>query len=288
MVIKVIESILNPRRSERRPWEMLFVGFIYSSLSVLLVTWIFSRDIALAKYSGIFIVTFTVMFCMPFFYYMLKLEEEKDIRISGVINLLEEHGKAVHSLLWMFVGFIIGFSVFYILIGSPENFRAQIETFCIINNPDNYNSCITQHGLNGAVTGLTGSGVKLFGGIFSNNLYVLMFTIIFSILFGAGGIFILAWNATVISAAVVLFANSDLLKLPLALSRYLIHGIPEIAAYFIGTLAGGILGLSIIRKEFRTEKFWGILQDCLLLIIIAIIILIIAAGIEVFITPRIF
>jgi len=284
----MIESILNPRRSERRPWEMIVIGFIYSSLSVLLVTWIFSRDVALAKYSGIFIVTFTVMFCIPFFYYMLKIEEEKEDRNFGVIGLLKEHGKAVHSLLWMFMGFILGFSIFYILIGSPENFRAQIETFCLINSPNNYNACLSQHGLTGAITGLAGSGIELFGGIFSNNLYVLIFTVIFSIIFGAGGIFVLAWNATVISAAVVLFANSDLAKLPLALSRYLIHGIPEIAAYFVGTLAGGIIGLSIIRKEFRTEKFWGVLQDCLLLIIIAIIILVIAAWIEVFVTPRIF
>ena len=283
----VLELILNPKRSERRPWEMVLVGFIYSALSVLLVNFVFSKDPVLAKYSGIFVVTFTVMFCIPFFYYMLKLEEEKDTQIEGSFKLIKEHWKAVYSLLWLFVGFIIGFSILFIVIGNTDNFRAQIETFCLINSPSNFESCTSQYGVGGTATGFAIS-VQYLGGIFTNNLYVLIFTIVFSILFGAGGIFVLAWNATVISAAVVIFAKSDLLKVPLALSRYLIHGLPEIAAYFIGTLAGGIIGMAIIKKEFKTDKFWNILHDSLLLIILAIIILVVAAGIEVFITPKIF
>ncbi len=283
----VFESILNPKRSERRPWEMLFVGFVYASLSVLLVTWVFSGDIVLVKYSGIFIVTFTVMFSIPFFYFMLKVEEQKDSQIEESFSLLREHWRAVHSLLWLFIGFVIGFSLLFILVGNTDNFRAQIETFCVINSPNNFESCISQYGVRPSTTGFV-AGLDILGGIFTNNLYVLIFTILFSVLFGAGGIFILAWNATVISAAVVIFSKSDLLKLPLALSRYLIHGIPEIAAYFVGTLAGGIFGMAIIRKEFKTEKFWNILYDSLLLILVAIMILLVAALIEVYITPKIF
>src|SRR3989344_8662268 len=202
----VFELMLNPRRSERRPWEMFVVGFIYAALSVLLVTWIFSNDVVLAKYSGIFIVTFTVMFSVPFFYFMLKIEEEKDSQIDNSIALLKEHGKALHSLIWLFMGFIVGFSILFIVVGSTDNFRAKIETFCIINSPSHFEGCISQYGVRGTATGFATS-FELLGGVFTNNLYVLVFTVIFSILFGAGGIFILAWNATVISSAVVLFAK---------------------------------------------------------------------------------
>src|SRR3989344_7486871 len=171
----VFELMLNPRRSERRPWEM-------------------------------FVVTFTVMFSVPFFYFMLKIEEEKDSQIDNSIALLKEHGKALHSLIWLFMGFIVGFSILFIVVGSTDNFRAQIETFCIINSPSNFEGCISQYGVRGTATGFATS-FELLGGVFTNNLYVLVFTVIFSILFGAGGIFILAWNATVISSAVVLFAK---------------------------------------------------------------------------------
>ena len=119
-------------------------------------------------------------------------------------------------------------------------------------------------------------------------MYVLIFTLVFSLIFGAGAIFILAWNASVISAAVGIFSKQSLLQLPLGIARYMIHGIPEIAAYFIGAMAGGIVSIAVIKHDMKTEKFWVILQDSLNLIILAVIVLFIAALIEVFITPVLF
>jgi len=289
----IIESHINMflstnLKAERRPWELFFVGIVYAALSVILVHWIFSGDAVLVKYSGILVVTFTVMFSMPFVYYTIKYEESKDTQIYESFRLLKEHSKAIQCFLWLFFGFIIAFSVLYILLGSTYNYNAQIETYCAINSPGNYESCASQHGVaTGQITSSVPKG-GLLGRIFVNNLYVLIFTVIFSLIFGAGGIFILAWNASVISAAMVIFAKRNIHMLPLSLGRYMIHGLPEIAAYFIGTLAGGIMGISILRKEFKTEKFWNVLHDSLLLISFAIVILIIAALIEVFITPKLF
>jgi len=289
----MLEMILSPRRSERRPWELFFIGLFYAALSIIMVTWIFSGDMVLSEYSGILVVTFAVMFSMPYIYYTIKYEEEKDSQIEGSFRLLREHSKAIHAFLWLFLGFIIAFSLLYIAMGDTNNYKVQVETYCAINSPNNYDSCTTQYGVTGKITSgthLTGNMTKmtLFGGIFTNNLYVLIFTIIFSLIFGAGGIFILTWNASVIAAAMVIFSKKDIFSLPLSLTRYMIHGFPEIAAYFVGTLAGGIIGISILKKEFKTEKFWNILHDSLLLIISAIVILLIAAFIEVFITPAIF
>lgn len=284
----MFEMLVNPKKAERRPWELFFVGIVYASLSVLLVAWIFSQDIVLAKYSGILIVTFAVMFSMPFVYYTIRLEESKDTQLQGPMNLIKEHSKALAAFLFLFMGFIIAFSFWYIYLDNPENSRAQVETFCAINRPNSYAGCVSQYGISSNVPdAFVTSGEKI-GMIFANNIYVLIFTIIFSLIFGAGGIFVLAWNASVISAAVVIFANSKIMELPLGLARYMIHGIPEIGAYFIGTLAGGILSLSIIKKDFKSDKFWTILQDTLLLIIIAVVILLIAAIVEVFLTPALF
>jgi len=68
----------------------------------------------------------------------------------------------------------------------------------------------------------------------------------------------------------------------------MIHGIPEIGAYFVGALAGGIVSVAVIRKDLRGEGTWNILQDALLLIIIAIGVLFIAALMEVYLTPILF
>lgn len=285
----MLEMIINPKRAERRSWEMFIIGIIYASLSILLVNWIFAQDVVLAKYSGILMITFCVMFSMPYMYYAIKLEEEKDIKIEGMFRLLKEHNKTLMGFLWLFLGFIVAFSFFYIVMPSENNFRAQIETYCMINRPANYVECIEQYGVKatGGTTGFLTSREKLIA-IFTNNIYVLMFTLIFSLIFGAGAIFILAWNASVIAAAVGIFSKSNLAGLPLGIARYMIHGLPEIGAYFIGALAGGIISVAIIKHDVRSDKFWGILQDSLNLIILAVIVLFLAALIEVFITPVLF
>jgi uncharacterized membrane protein SpoIIM required for sporulation len=68
----------------------------------------------------------------------------------------------------------------------------------------------------------------------------------------------------------------------------MIHGIPEIAAYFIVALAGGIISVAVIKHEYGTERFWEVMQDALNLVVAAVIVLIIAAAMEVYLTPLIF
>lgn len=285
----MLEMLLNPRKAERRPIELLLVGMFYASLSIILVDWIFSQDAVLSRYSGILVVTFTVMFTMPFVYYTIKLEERKINSERGMFALLKEHKKAIYAFLWLFLGFVVAFSVWYLVLSSSQSFRAQIETYCLINRPSTFNECVAQYGVKGTTLSTTfaTSSERLFV-IFSNNIYVLIFTLIFSLIFGAGAIFILAWNASVIAAAIGIFAKSQLSQLPLGLARYMIHGLPEIAAYFIVALAGGIVSSAVIKHELGTEKFWEVLQDSLNLIIVSVIVLFVAALIEVFVTPALF
>ena len=286
----MLEALINPKSSARKPWGMFFVGLFYASLSILLSHWFFIKDPVLSQYSGIFMIMFCVIFSMPYIYYSIKLEEQKDLGNANEISLLKEHSKVIFSFLWLFMGFIVAFSFWYIVLPQgPDSFRAQIETFCQINRPSNFDQCVSEYGLS-AKNGLTGNATssERFLSIFSNNIYVLIFTLIFSLIFGAGAIFILAWNASVISAAVGIFAKSDINSLPIGLARYMIHGLPEITAYFVGALAGGILSFAVIKHDIKSRNFWRIVQDCLNLVIIAIAILLISAAIEVFITPKLF
>ena len=286
----MLEMLLNPLKAERRPWEMFFIGVLYGLISLILVKWIFSGDPVLSKYSGILIVTFTVMFSIPFIYFAIKNEEEKDFVIKGFMPLLKEHSKALTYFMFLFLGFIIAFSSWYIIFeDGNQNFRAQIETYCAINKPSHYEDCVSEYGIEhiSKTTAFLTAKEKIVN-IFANNIYVLIFTLVFSLIFGAGAIFILAWNASVIAAAVGIFSKSSLSNLPLGIARYMIHGIPEIAAYLIAALAGGIVSIAVIRHNIKSEKFWKTLQDSLNLIILAVVVLFIAALIEVFITPALF
>lgn len=282
----MLEMIMKPKRAERKPWEMFFIGLIYSALALFLVSFVFSGDTTLSKYSGILLVMFTVIACLPFMYYIIKLEEGKDMEIDDQGKLVREHWKALSALMWLFFGFIVGFSIGYIVLPShsANNFNAQIEVFCSINSPQNYESCLAE---NGIITGKVTSGAGMALSIFANNVSVLIFVLVFSLALGAGAIFILVWNASVIAAAIGMFAKSELTGLPLGILRYMIHGLPEIAAYFVAALGGGIVSVAIIRKDMDSERKWNILQDAIVLIVIALLILLVSAIIEVYFTPTI-
>ena len=117
--------------------------------------------------------------------------------------------------------------------------------------------------INNELVGYTVSGLSpsLFGKIFFNNLNVLIFCILFSFLYGVGSIFILTWNGSVIAAAIGNFISSSLPAssgyvhaTALGVLRYSLHGIPEITAYIVAGLAGGIISVAVIRHDFSSKK----------------------------------
>ena len=284
----MLESLINPRRVEKGAWKMLFVGLLYGSLSLLLVHWFFARDAVLSQYSGILVVTFCVMFSLPFMYFIIKQEEEEDEEVEGFLKVWETHKDAIFALMWLFLGFVLAFTFWYILLQNSTLFNAQIETYCMINSPGNIENCVSEYAL--SESGISGGATKelRFLSIMENNVYVMIFTLIFSLIFGAGAIFILAWNASVIAAAIGVFTQYKIAEIPLGIVRYMIHGFPEIAAYFITALAGGMFGFGVIKHGIRNRHFVRVLENVALLLFLAIIILIVAAVIEVYLTPLLF
>jgi len=284
----MLESLINPKKVEKGAWKMLFVGLLYGSLSLLLVHWFFAKDVVLSQYSGILIVTFCVMFSLPFMYFIIKKEEEEDEQVEGFLEVWRVHKDAIYALMWLFLGFVIAFAFWYMVIQNPTLFNAQIETYCMINSPGNIEHCVSEYAL--SEPGISGGATKelRFLSIIENNIYVMIFTLIFSLIFGAGAIFILAWNASVIASAIGVFTQYKIAEIPLGIVRYMIHGFPEIAAYFITALAGGMFGFGVIKHGIKDRRFIRVIENVALLLFLAIIILIVAAAIEVYLTPLLF
>ena len=282
----MLESMINPKRLEKGPWKMFFIGIVYASLSLLLVKWFFSGDAVLSQYSGMIVVTFCVMFSLPFMYFIIKEEEQEDENVFGLFSVWRIHKDALYSFMWLFLGFIIAFSFWYTVLQDSNLFNAQIETYCRINNPRDISGCINSNDF--AQT--TGAAVKeiRFLSIIENNVFVMIFTLLLSLIFGAGAIFVLAWNASVISAAIGIFTEHSIKDIPLGVFRYMVHGFPEIAAYFITALAGGIFGVGVLRNGIKDGRFFHVVENVVILLFIALLILVLAAVIEVYFTPLIF
>ena len=285
----MLESIINPKSTQRGPWKMFFIGFLYAGLSLFLVKLFFSGDNVLSKFSGMIVVTFCVMFSLPYLYFTIRREEEEDEQIDGFWGVWRAHSDAIYAFMWLFLCFLFAFSLFNIILQDNNLFNAQLETYCRINSPGNIEECVQTYSFGDNLPS-TGAAVKelRFLSILENNIYVMIFTLLFSLIFGAGAIFILAWNASVISSAIGIFTKQEFLTIPLGVLRYMIHGVPEIAAYFVTALAGGIFGVGVIRNGIRNKSFLRVIENVVILLFIAIILLIGAALIEVYVTSLIF
>ena len=282
----VLESIINPLKAVKKPWHMFFIGGLYALVAAFLSLWIFKQHASLVM------VFLTVVAAVPLMYSTMKREEKADVDLKEERKIMREHFAALEYLVFMFLGFVVAYSLLFIFLPSgivESLFSTQTQTIQAIN---------------ARVTGSAISASTIFGQIFFNNIKVLMFCLFFSFFYGAGAIFILTWNASVISAAIGDFVRVRIADIAssvgavnvfnyfhifsLGLLRYFIHGIPEIAAYFVGGLAGGVISVAMINHDIETDRFKTIMMDALDLALLAVAILFIAALMEVFITPLFF
>jgi len=281
----VLEAITNPAAAAKRPWTQIFIGFVFATAALFLSVWIFE------EYASLVMVFFTVIAAIPFFYATMVIEEEKDITLHGEKTLLREHARTLKYLFYTFIGFSIAYTLWYVALptGMSANvFKIQTQTISNLN----------QH-----VTG-NAARLTLLNKIFLNNVKVMIFCVLFAFIYGTGALFILCWNASVIGAAAGNFIRTHVANYAdatglarvgaylhgtsLSILRYSIHGVPEIAAYFVAALAGGILSVAVIKKEYKTKNFEKILLDVSDLILISVFILFVAALLEVFVTPIFF
>jgi len=277
----VLESLLSPKQAIRRPWLLLLLGFVYASLALLLSNWIFKDNASLVT------VFLTVSALIPLFCQFMESEELIGLLMGNERLVLRQHGKVVLSFIALFIGMSAAFAFWYAALQTgPTMFSVQSQTIASMRQ---------------AVTGQAASG-SLFLIIVQNNFKVLLFCVLFSFIYGAGAIFILTWNASVIGVALGNFVKTGAATLSasgstplvayaassgMSMLRYLVHGIPEITSYFVGGLAGGILSVAIVKMHWRRDQMDRVLLDVSDLLIAAMLILVAAAFIESFITPMI-
>lgn len=286
----VLETLISPKLAEQKPLYMFILGMLYASIAVFLSLWIFKDQ------ASLIVVFLTVLACVPLIYRTIRYEEKQDTELKDEKSRLKSHRHALYFFIYLFMGFTVAFAAWFIFLPGhivQNLFSAQMLTINLINNQVTANS----------VTAFATS-FGLMGNIIANNLKVLFFCIFFAFFYGAGAIFILTWNASVISAAVGTFVRSNLEKyaaqagfvkvaayfhvFSIALLRYMTHGIFEILAYFIGGLAGGLISVAVIRHEPGDPNFRKVMFDALDLFLLAVLSVLVAGVIEVYITPLMF
>ncbi len=265
---------------------MFIAGAIYTLVGLILSYFVF-KEVA-----GILMVFLIVMAVLPLFYITIQNEEKLDLRYTKESRLLKEHGKVLSYLLFLFFGITITFALVYIFFPSTiVSSVFNLQERAILNVNDNIRGMLT-----GGITRF-----DVFVRILVNNIKVLFFCLIFSLLYGTGAIFILTWNASVIATAIGAVVKKEIAQTAAAAGlinfasyfnatafgffRYMTHGVFEIAAYFVMGLAGGIVSIAVIKHNLNKDQ---LLIDVLDLVFISLGLLVVAAITEVYITPLLF
>lgn len=256
----VLEKLISLRAAVRNPWMMMVVGGIVAVACLVISLIVFRESV------GMF-TTFLITIAMaPFMVNLLRYEEattEEEIATHKKLNILQRHSDMLKVYSAFFVGMILALSLIFMALPGDvveHIFEDQIEEIKIIRG--------------GFLN------MSIFERIIINNISVLLITFMFSFLFGAGAIFILSWNASVLATAIGLAAKTigGVRGLPMAVMIFFPHGSLEILAYFIGAISGGIVSAAVTRT--RSRQFWPVIEDSMKFLLISIAFLIVAGLIE--------
>ncbi|MCG2867805.1 MAG: stage II sporulation protein M [Candidatus Nanopusillus sp.] len=252
--------------------------FILFFLSILIIVFSTLLSLKSGSYGGILIIAISLV---PFVQIYNKLIE-KDERISEKIkskkNMFLRYKEYFimsfviffASIIGFYIGYLIDYNLFYPQIQAIEDIREHVIAL-------SYGHAIYPN--------------SFFTYILFNNMTVLLLFFSFSIIFGAGSIYLLLWNASIIGVFLGLRAseyisNNIIYKFILiptiSLLEILPHGILEFLGYFLAALAGNILSIAFI-KNLDKETLETILSDSLALFVLSILFIFIAALIEAYI-----
>jgi len=275
----VLESLFSPEGAEHNPWALAIIGFIFVSIGVL------TTDYLLPTSPGLLLAALVAIPVVPLVLKLFDYEEyvvEEGERKWGS-RTVARHFPVVLTLASLFIGMVAGFCFWYLALPpdkSSELFEVQNKEL---------------EGIGGLFSGYAVFSSHLdfnqvFETIFLHNLGVLALIIGFSLIYGAGAVLVLIWNASVIGVFIGNFAKEFVFHEAPAYSvlagagagflGLLPHGSMELVAYLLAALAGGILSSAIIRRE-RSERHWSrVAYDVMKLAAWAILFLALGAAIE--------
>ena len=266
----VLESILKPSTAVNKPLHIFVISILFTAISAWLAYNLFPAQ------SSILSIAFVTIFFVPFFQRLFSVEEKKDeIAAHKKVkqNFIKRHRPIVVAYTAFFMGMLLTYSFLYVF--SPpirDLYSLQLDWF--------------------SSQGIAAVQPGSFDRYFFNNTQVMFLFFVLSVLFGAGAVFILAWNASVIAVFVGILSNKlvPALGAPIAyvygvgtgLGSIALHGIPEIGGYFFAGVAGGILSVGLLREKFMSPEFKEVAKDSLLWLAIGEGLIILGAFLEAF------
>ena len=262
----VLEQLFRLRWIERKE-HAFFLGFIYSLIGLLSAMFIFPASV------GLMSVAFTSLLLIPSLNLLLKMEENVEIREKKLSlgQLFSDHKDIFKVYIFMFLGVFLAFSITSLLLSE-------------VNLQQMFASQLRSAGIHGLAI-IQDPLLRLI----LNNLLVFFVCFVLSLVYGAGSVLFLTWNASVWGVAFAFFVKqtsfaigaNPFYEFTSSILPFLPHMTTEALAYVSAAIVGGVVSKAVLREKIFSRRFHHIITDALIFIIIGMFLVVIAGFIEV-------
>lgn len=272
----VFEQLYSAKLIEQKSFYAFLMGLGYSIIGIATAIFLFGGS---PVSIGLSSIAFTSLLIVPSLNKLFSIEAKQAAESSDynfITKIFKNHADITKVYIFLFFGILLAYAFFSVVwepLSTAIIFKEQV-----------------------VVTGITGeaaSPMNAFKAYISNNLLILLFILIASIIYGSGSIFLITWNASTWGTVFGIIAHKSAISAgtnPLTyflviFSAVFLHTLFEAGSYLLGALSGGILSKAIVREKLFSDRFNQIMQDALIIFILAVLAVIIGAYIEAGITP---
>jgi uncharacterized membrane protein SpoIIM required for sporulation len=261
----MLENILKPDWLEKNPRYAFIIGFVYYIIGILSAYIVFPRS------QGIASIAFLSMLLIPSLTKIFAIEEKQDAASTrfSIKRIFKDHADVLQVYFMLFLGIFLAFALFSLKFSNllvQGIFDSQMRIIGV--------------NVGQAIGGLD------FYSIFANNFKVMIIFLVLSLIFGAGSILFLAWNASVWGVVFGYIATHHTYafdKFFQIFLKVMPHMFLEAGAYFFAIVAGGIMSQAILREKFGSNKFNYVMKSGFVFLTVSMILLILGTFAEVYI-----
>jgi hypothetical protein len=260
----VLSEILGLKEARKKPLYIFFAAILYSIIGIACAVALFPDNV------GLITIAFISVLLLPILNNLLRYKSTTILRHINLKAIIFEQRDIFTIYTCFFLGiFLIFLVVTTVLpIGMDMNlFSAQLQFY-------------------GQPTKIIGDWMPFFVEISQHNIKIVLLTFVLSLMYGAGSVIILTWNASVWGSVLgfVLkqgFETSNpwafiVANIGIIMPFLLLESI----AYVSAAIAGGVLSKTVIQEKLFSKRFKFLLTNSLLIVTIAIVLVFIGAWIE--------
>jgi uncharacterized membrane protein SpoIIM required for sporulation len=278
----VLEEIFKPKWIKHRPYIAFVFGFFFTFIGFLIALKFFKNSMSVAM---IFLITILLT---PTLMMLIRREEQIESKY-GLKHFFRNHKDIFEVYLFAFLGVFLAFIVIGIGMYDYPNtydklFEFQTELFGAEEG-------LSMGAVEGFVQGTVDAGLGQALSLFSHNLLVVIICFILSFFYGATAIFLIILNGSVFANFIVFVIKTIADNTSQGIQAFfffLIHLLPEVSAFLIAAIAGGVVSKAVLHEKKGSQHFKNVFKDAAVLMLIAAGLVLLSALLEVFVTTRLF